>query len=290
MCSRLPRGPIQPERVSVNPSLHGHSLHLAAPVNVNYGRTAGVAIAANRRQFRYNGAAGDPRGLPFKNKPGNFSGLEFNRNAAVAIQAHKDVTNRYVAAIPAVKETPTIASVLKFSAQPACPLAAPATFVPLPIHTVVPIAVAAIVKVAAAGISPPFDVEGIPLAAALRILEPDDRWAATSWFAHKRLAPASVNPGKAKLRWVHRHGLIADEAAPFRPLAGERSQFRAVSADDDLGYVVHYDFDGALAVVTTTAYVGTPALGAAAPLSEYAKTCQKQGCSQSSHSVSPPRI
>jgi hypothetical protein len=122
----------------------------------------------------------------------------------------------------------------------------------------------------------------------LRILDPDDRRAASPWFAHQCLAPAPVNPGETKLKRIEWHGLAADESPPFRTLAGERSEFRHVAVNGNFGRAVHHHLYPALEVVAVSAHFRAPALGAVARLSKYAKTRQKQSHSQTSHLVIPP--
>jgi hypothetical protein len=109
--------------------------------------------------------------------------------------------------------------------------------------------------------APPKDVERIALAAALRVLNSDYGRPAIGSGTYQLLAASSVDALKAEVIGPVGHWLIALESAESRWGASERAYRSAGTGNLHLSGVIDHDFNGALTVAATAAYLGVSAVG-----------------------------
>jgi hypothetical protein len=135
----------------------------------------------------------------------------------------------------------------------------------------VPAAIAAPVTAAvttAAGVVPapiPENIEGVSLAAAFRVVNPDNRWPTISGRTHELLIATPIDSLEPEAIGAVGHRLIALEPAEGRRSPAERADDRVRAADLDFRGNVHYNFDRAFALASAASDFGRPPVGHSLP-------------------------
>jgi hypothetical protein len=149
---------------------------------------------------------------------------------------------------------PTAITVIPSSIVPSIAVVIPARFLS-PVRSIPGIGTRRRIEASSAAFTAPRNVESVPFAAALRILNSHNHRTAVPRIAHQILPPASVNTLKTEIGRIARHRLVTHKAAPIRRAPRQRPQTSRVAHNLNFNDAVYLDLDRAFSIAATAANI-----------------------------------